>query len=102
MAKYINPYTDFGFKKLFGEEGLKNKTYKEMEVAYKAYIEKKKIKLGANTSSPHKVSASRNEGRAKAKSRLVAGVDRFVPPSGASADKVLKAYRIYLKNKLNK
>ncbi len=20
MAKYINPYTDFGFKKLFGEE----------------------------------------------------------------------------------
>jgi len=24
MAKYINPYTDFGFKKLFGEEGNKN------------------------------------------------------------------------------
>jgi predicted transposase/invertase (TIGR01784 family) len=23
-AKYINPYTDFGFKKLFGEEGSKN------------------------------------------------------------------------------
>lgn len=23
MAKYINPYTDFGFKKLFGEEGSK-------------------------------------------------------------------------------
>ena len=23
MAKYINPYTDFGFKKLFGEEGNK-------------------------------------------------------------------------------
>jgi len=21
MARYINPYTDFGFKKLFGEEG---------------------------------------------------------------------------------
>jgi predicted transposase/invertase (TIGR01784 family) len=24
MAKYINPYTDFGFKKLFGEEGNKD------------------------------------------------------------------------------
>ncbi len=24
MPKYINPYTDFGFKKLFGEEGNKN------------------------------------------------------------------------------
>lgn len=24
MAKYINPYTDFGFKKLFGEDGSKN------------------------------------------------------------------------------
>jgi predicted transposase/invertase (TIGR01784 family) len=24
MAKYINPYTDFGFKKLFGEEGNKS------------------------------------------------------------------------------
>ena len=24
MARYINPYTDFGFKKLFGEEGNKN------------------------------------------------------------------------------
>ncbi|MEM7184169.1 MAG: PD-(D/E)XK nuclease family transposase [Spirochaetota bacterium] len=24
MARYINPYTDFGFKKLFGEEGSKN------------------------------------------------------------------------------
>lgn len=24
MAKYINPYTDFGFKKLFGEEGSKD------------------------------------------------------------------------------
>ena len=24
MAKYINPYTDFGFKKLFGEEANKN------------------------------------------------------------------------------
>ncbi|MFN0201648.1 MAG: Rpn family recombination-promoting nuclease/putative transposase [Bacteroidia bacterium] len=24
MSKYINPYTDFGFKKLFGEEGNKN------------------------------------------------------------------------------
>ena len=24
MAKYINPYTDFGLKKLFGEEGNKN------------------------------------------------------------------------------
>jgi len=23
-ARYINPYTDFGFKKLFGEEGSKN------------------------------------------------------------------------------
>ena len=23
-AKYINPYTDFGFKKLFGEEGSKD------------------------------------------------------------------------------
>ncbi|MEY4926833.1 MAG: hypothetical protein RI894_1269 [Bacteroidota bacterium] len=23
MSKYINPYTDFGFKKLFGEEGSK-------------------------------------------------------------------------------
>ena len=23
-AKYINPYTDFGFKKLFGEEGNKD------------------------------------------------------------------------------
>jgi PD-(D/E)XK nuclease family transposase len=23
MSKYINPYTDFGFKKLFGEEGNK-------------------------------------------------------------------------------
>ncbi len=23
MARYINPYTDFGFKKLFGEEGSK-------------------------------------------------------------------------------
>jgi hypothetical protein len=24
MARYINPYTDFGFKKLFGEEGNKD------------------------------------------------------------------------------
>ncbi|WP_211220180.1 PD-(D/E)XK nuclease family transposase [Hugenholtzia roseola] len=24
MAKYINPYTDFGFKKLFGEEANKD------------------------------------------------------------------------------
>ena len=24
MAKYINPYTDFGFKKLFGEEANKS------------------------------------------------------------------------------
>ncbi len=24
MSRYINPYTDFGFKKLFGEEGSKN------------------------------------------------------------------------------
>jgi predicted transposase/invertase (TIGR01784 family) len=24
VAKYINPYTDFGFKKLFGEEGNKS------------------------------------------------------------------------------
>jgi predicted transposase/invertase (TIGR01784 family) len=24
MATYINPYTDFGFKKLFGEEGNKD------------------------------------------------------------------------------
>ncbi|WP_300003965.1 PD-(D/E)XK nuclease family transposase, partial [Anabaena sp. AL09] len=23
-AKYFNPYTDFGFKKLFGEEGSKD------------------------------------------------------------------------------
>ena len=23
MPKYINPYTDFGFKKLFGEEATK-------------------------------------------------------------------------------
>ncbi len=23
MAKYVNPYTDFGFKKLFGEEANK-------------------------------------------------------------------------------
>jgi len=23
-AKYLNPYTDFGFKKLFGEEGSKD------------------------------------------------------------------------------
>jgi len=24
MTRYINPYTDFGFKKLFGEEANKN------------------------------------------------------------------------------
>jgi hypothetical protein len=24
VAKYFNPYTDFGFKKLFGEEGSKD------------------------------------------------------------------------------
>ena len=24
MSKYVNPYTDFGFKKLFGEEGCKD------------------------------------------------------------------------------
>ena len=24
QSKYINPYTDFGFKKLFGEEGNKD------------------------------------------------------------------------------
>ena len=24
MSKYINPYTDFGFKKLFGEEANKD------------------------------------------------------------------------------
>ena len=24
MSRYINPYTDFGFKKLFGEEGSKD------------------------------------------------------------------------------
>ncbi|MBK9463172.1 MAG: PD-(D/E)XK nuclease family transposase [Sphingobacteriales bacterium] len=27
MAKYINSYTDFGFKKLFGEEGNKAPYY---------------------------------------------------------------------------
>jgi predicted transposase/invertase (TIGR01784 family) len=29
-AKYINPYTDFGFKKLFGEEASKNFDEKEL------------------------------------------------------------------------
>ena len=24
ISKYVNPYTDFGFKKLFGEEGSKD------------------------------------------------------------------------------
>jgi len=24
ISKYFNPYTDFGFKKLFGEEGSKD------------------------------------------------------------------------------
>jgi len=24
MSRYLNPYTDFGFKKLFGEEGNKD------------------------------------------------------------------------------
>ena len=24
MSKYVNPYTDFGFKKLFGEEANKD------------------------------------------------------------------------------
>ena len=24
MSRYLNPYTDFGFKKLFGEEGTKD------------------------------------------------------------------------------
>jgi hypothetical protein len=36
MAKYINPYTDFGFKKLFGEEANKDLlTYIEVKEVVK-------------------------------------------------------------------
>jgi hypothetical protein len=32
MAKYINPYTDFGFKKLFGEEANKDLLPEEHQI----------------------------------------------------------------------
>jgi len=46
-AKYINPYTDFGFKKLFGEEAskdlLKEKELAEYEESLKVYRDLKGV-----------------------------------------------------------
>ena len=45
-AKYINPYTDFGFKKLFGEEASKDLSEKELaeyEESLKVYRDLKGV-----------------------------------------------------------
>ena len=43
-AKYINPYTDFGFKKLFGEEASKDLSEKEQyEESLKVYRDLKGV-----------------------------------------------------------
>jgi hypothetical protein len=45
-AKYINPYTDFGFKKLFGEEASKDFDEKELaeyEESLKVYRDLKGV-----------------------------------------------------------
>jgi hypothetical protein len=40
MPKYINPYTDFGFKKLFGEEAsLTSEQWAEYEQSRLSYYE---------------------------------------------------------------
>ena len=51
MSKYINPYTDFGFKKLFGEEAfheaeLANMTseqYEQYQESLMTYVEVKEV-----------------------------------------------------------
>lgn len=50
-ARYVNPYTDFGFKKLFGEEGFRNaeianysqKELQEYEESLKVYRDMKAV-----------------------------------------------------------
>lgn len=53
MAKYINPYTDFGFKKLFGEE--QRRMYEEnlfqywgMKSALETAVQENKIEIAKN------------------------------------------------------
>lgn len=37
MGRYINPFTDFGFKKLFAEEAMTNEQVKQYEESLKIY-----------------------------------------------------------------
>ncbi|MDX2301648.1 MAG: Rpn family recombination-promoting nuclease/putative transposase [Microscillaceae bacterium] len=45
MAKYINPYTDFGFKKLFGEEGNKDLLIDFLNQLLPSYHQIKELKF---------------------------------------------------------
>ena len=43
MQKYINPYTDFGFKKLFGEEANKDLLIDFLNESHRQYSDSIKM-----------------------------------------------------------
>ncbi len=80
-ARYVNPYTDFGFKKLFGEECFRNaeianysqKELQEYEESLKVYRDMKAV---IDTSFNDGVKSGSLEGRLEvAKKMKEKGID---------------------------
>jgi len=87
MARYINPYTDFGFKKLFGEEAnMTPEQRDEYEQSRLSYLEVQEV---ANTAEMDGRKKEKNE---IAKEMKEAGepLEKIMKYTGLTADEIGK------------
>ncbi len=82
MSKYINPYTDFGFKKLFGEE-VANLTPLQRDEYEQSRLHYLGVKAAVDTAEMDGRKKGRLEGKIEEKLEIaenlkMAGVDREI------------------------
>ena len=82
--KYINPHTDFGFKRLFGSEFNKQelKSYEDSVNAYRDIVN------AIRTAEKKKFAEGRSEGRAEGRAEGIVAVAKKMLSKGMSADLV--------------
>ena len=82
--KYINPHTDFGFKRLFGSEFNKQelKSYEDSVNAYRDIVN------AIRTAEKKKFAEGRAAGRAEGRAEGIVAVAKKMLSKGMSADLV--------------